>query len=196
MFTDLESQIENYLDLEKDAEKQLFQEVYNQAIQTEKVLKATRQLPFGIDSNREFFYEAISSNAPEKWTDFLAEEIQLLFNAASAGDEGAIEDLGCMTYLLDFEGGERHFYENTAQFLLSKLNDKLPIIRKTAIESIVSCMDYGGFQLQTIDMMKLQAMLKDKDWNVRKWTYMELRDLNLLPSDYKMSFMDKLRMKL
>lgn len=179
-----------------NAEKALMKEVYQRALQNKTEFKRyVQQLPFGLDSTKEFFYETIWNNEPHKWENFLSEELKLLFKAASLGQQEVIEDMGSMIYLTDFEGGSRRFYDDVIQFVLPDLDSEYIEVRKSAFDGIISSIDYGKVEISTIDKMKLQALLKDKSWTIRKWVYLDLKELKMLPDGFNLSFLDTIRMK-
>lgn len=193
MFRDLSSKIERFYELTELGKKELFDEIHRRA-SADKVrfTNYMRDLEFGFDQDRAIFYETIWSNS-EGFEDWIFDEQIKLIEAAEAGDDGAISDMGSLMYLTQIKTNEKDFYRKSVDFILSKLNSPVSEVREYCMEGIFDLVDMENRNLTNQEIKALRKLLKDSSFKIRIYAYCNLKEEKLLPNGFQLSFFDKTR---
>ncbi len=196
MFEDKQELLDNFLDLQASEQEALLREILVIGNQNKEDFESyVSLLAYGLDSTKSIFYEAVWKN-PKGWEHFALNELENLIHAAEHNVDGAEYELGSIFYLTQLSEMEQDFYEKAVDFLVSKLNSSVSKVRKACIEAITHIIDISEFKLSTEQKTKMQVLLTDASFYVRLHTYSNLKDFDLVPNDYKFSFLDKLRTRL
>jgi len=196
MFGDLESKIENFYDLDESSEDTLLAEIrkraYENKIDFERFME---ELGFGFETKRPIFYEAIWKS-PVDFEDWLYEEQVKLVTAAENGDEDAIFELSSLMFLCRIETENKDFFQKSTAFILSKFNSKSPDVREHCSDALLDLVEMQERNLNSNEIQAFNKLLVDPNFNIRIYTYCNLKELKLLPSGFELSFWDRLRAKL
>lgn len=196
MFDDLEMEIEDFHDISTQRQENLLAEIIRRGAKDKVGFQQYLQtLGYGDESDRHIFYEALWDN-PKGWDDVIYEELVQLVKHAERNNEGALQEVSSLLYLTQLEDMTSDFYHKTLKFLLRKLNSPHADIRQYCAEGVLEVSDFGEIPLTTQHISALQRLLYDEVFDVRIDTYSNLKELNLLPADFKLSWLDKSRAKL
>ncbi|MEZ5043683.1 MAG: hypothetical protein R2828_27550 [Saprospiraceae bacterium] len=196
MFKDLEADLENFYDLPEQKQEEILSEINQRGSKTQDKFKAyLKEVGYGINTNRSLFYEAIWKH-PKNWEDFILEELEGLIKRSADGEKGVIEEFTSLIYLTDLEEMSPAFYKKSLSILWKGLDAKIPEVRGNCSEAIIDIIEIGEIMLKMNEVEKLQELLKDEVFKIRMQTYSNLKEINLLPKDFKFSVWDRIRAKL
>jgi hypothetical protein len=196
MFTDLQNKLNTFHDLDHETKQSLLKEIHTRAVsQKEMFLNYLSKVNYGTLSPRGIFYEAIW-NSPQGWEDFFYAELSQLIAKAESGHKDATDSLSAMIYLTDLEDMNVEFYTNSVEFLTQKLRSKIPEVRENCAQAITDIHSEYEVELSTEQILELQKLLNDNAFKVRLNTYANLKDVNLVPKKFSISFFDKIRARL
>jgi hypothetical protein len=192
MFKDLEEQFENATTAKSEA---LFKIIIERA-NTDKVAfqQYLNGLEYGFSSNRCLIYEAIS-DYPQGFDDLILYEIKTIIELVESGDKDAEEELISVFWLSSVENMPIEFYQKMIDLFIQKLNSPNDKVKIEIIDSLFLVLDESDLDLDTIQLRTFQALLKDKNLEIRLKTYSTLEDSDLLPKGFQLSIMDKLKKK-
>jgi len=196
MFKDIEQEIGNFYDLPELEQQALLNKIQSRGKKDIQGFKRyLSETGYGNNSDRSIFYEAIWTN-PAGWEEFLFTELQNLVSAAENGNKDAIDELSSMVYLTKIETTDDSFYTKCLNLLTTKLQSLLPEVRVSCLEAILDIAEIGKKKLDNKQILALQNLLNDPVFKVKIFAYANLKESDLLPVDFKLSFFDKTRAQL
>lgn len=190
-------EIVNFFEIEKESESEKlieeirkYSEVKSEYELVPEIRENFKQLQF---SGIGVIYEALSKN-PKKWSNFFKEEYVRAFESAKES-ENAFEILESLEEICFAEETKLESRDEIIEVLESYLSHNKDSIRYKAIWYLGDWISDDNKSKYNHVIRKITNNLKDNNWKVRYITKSTLGDMESLPKDFKLSFMDKLRAK-
>ena len=138
-------------------------------------------------------YEALSKN-PKKWSNFFKEEYSRAFESAKNSDN-AFEILECLQEISFVEEDKMESRDEIITILESYLSHEKDSIRYKSIWYLGDWISDDNKDKYQHVIHKVKSNLEDRNWKVRYAAKLILEDMNMLPKNFTLSFLDKLRVK-
>ncbi len=193
---EIEILMDKFYDLDEDVDEQVFNAL-NAHFGNDKngFIDYINSRPIGQSSHRAILYEHIMNNA-SGWEEFLYEQIRLIIDAIESGNKDAEDELPSLYYLTNISDLKKSFYTKSIEYLRAKLNSRNNSVRKVALEHLLDLHFESKIDLDYSLRDALQYQLYDKNYNVRLYAYLNLNDFNLVPKNFKLRLMDRIRIKM
>lgn len=155
----------------------------------EEFTKHVQQISLNPENHLPHIYEALSDDL-EKWSTFFLNEYERLVEIAKRSDNPN-EALNHLKEFLFINPDEFKHREELLVLLKRDLKNQHSTFRYYAVTLLSHFITSKDFHLINL----LKESLKDDDWKVRYWTYMELKDLVALETHEEISLLDKVRVR-
>lgn len=189
--------IVNFWSIEEEADREkLILEIrkYSEIKREEELASEIRENFEQINfSGISVMYEALSKN-PKKWSNFYKEEYIRAFESAKKSDN-AFEILACLDEISFVEDSQLESRDDIIELLESHLSHEKDPIRHRAIWLLGDWISDDNKSKYNHVIQKIITKLQDNNWKVRYATKLILEDMDSLPKDFKLNFLDKLRVK-
>lgn len=194
---DKKEEIVNFWEIEDESERERLIEEVRKYSET----KNENELKLEIRENFKqvnlsgigVIYEALSKN-PQKWSNFFKEEYERAFESAIKSDN-AFEILECLQEISFVEESKLESRDEIIEILERHLSHEKDSIRYKAIWYLGDWISNDNRSKYNHIIKNITYKLKDKNWKIRYATKLILEDMNKLPTDFKLGFMDKLKVK-
>ena len=190
-------EIVNFWDIEKESSKEkLIEEIreYSETKSENELVQEIRanfkQINF---SGIGVIYEALSKN-PKKWSNFYKEEYVRAFESAKKADN-AFEILESLQEICFAEESNLETRDEIIEFLETQLSHQKDAIRYKAIWYLGDWILEDNKSKYNHVIKKIINNLQDKNWKIRYAAKLILEDINMIPKDYKLSFIDRIRIE-
>lgn len=196
MFIDLKDKIEQFYDLEEKDQNELLLAINERAKNDKEGFKHhLSSIGYGINSKLSIYLEALWKS-PKGWDEFIYHLLSKLLTDAENANKEAIEELSSIMYLTQLEEMTNEFYNKSLALLEDALVSPNSEIRKYCSEAILDIKDVGKITLTKSQINKIQKLLEDKNFEIRIYTYSNLKEDKLLPKGFSLKRMDKIRAKI
>lgn len=190
-------EIINFWDIAEEADReQLIEKIRQYAeIKSEQELVPEIRANFKQikSSGISVIYEALSKN-PEKWSIFFKEEYERAFESAKKSDN-AFEILDCLEEISFVEESKLKSRNEIIEILENHLSHEKDLIRYKAIWCLGNWVSDDNKNKYKHLIQKIINRLQDNNWKIRYVTKLILEDINQLPKNFKLSFIDRIRVK-
>jgi hypothetical protein len=194
--SDFRHKAENFWGLEESERNTLvlqIQEYSNSKNESEfirEVRSTFQQIKY---SGISVVYEALTEN-PKKWRQFFIEEYERAFKTAE-NSEKAFSILECLEQISFVEESKVDFQDEMVEILFRYLSHQNDVLRFKAVWLIGDWLTDENIRKYPDVIPSLEEKLDDNHWKIRYITKEVLEELGRLPSDFSLSFTDKLRAK-
>lgn len=138
-------------------------------------------------------YEALSTQ-PKRWSNFFREEYERAFTAAETATD-ARDTLDSLQEISMVKADELTTADQVIRLLESYLPHQRVAIRYKAVTYLGDWLSSDKARKYTEVVQAIKTCLRDESWRVRYVAKLTLQDANQLPTDFKLSLLDRLRAK-
>ncbi|MCH6233649.1 hypothetical protein [Cognataquiflexum rubidum] len=191
MDNNLINKLEKFYDLNDHEKQETLISILNLANDNpEKFIKAIQNEKFNRLNNLPIIYEALSKDL-DNWADFFITEIERLFETAKQSNT----PYSILNHLQEFtfiDPDKFKHRDRIVEILATQLDNENSTFRFCALDLLPDFVKDDD--MLTINKMK--KLLKDENWRIRYWTYLNLKDIGVLDEQNdKLSWTDRLRSK-
>jgi exonuclease III len=136
-------------------------------------------------------YEALTAD-PEKWGLFIKQEYERAFKTLETSNN-AFEVIDTLEEMCFVDLNKFQYSNEIIRLLSGYLSSEKDVLRYKAVWYMGDWIIKKNTHKYGDVINKIIDKLNDKNWKIRYISKLILEDMDQLPSDYKMSFMDKVR---
>ena len=187
----------NFWDIEEESDREKlieeirkYSEVKTEAELVPEIREHFNQIQL---SGIGIIYEALSKN-PLKWSNFFREEYERAFESAEQSEK-AFSILDSLEEISFVDKTKLESRDELIKLLENNLSNNKESIRYKAIWYLGDWIGDDNKDKYSNVIHKIISKLEDDNWKIRNCAKNVLEEMNKLPKDYKVSFLDKLKVK-